>query len=152
MSLLEASCPVCLEDIEPHSEIHELPCDHKFHLACLLKWSKRQSTCPVCRGGISLLNWLILSFNQTHSFLYFFVCHSHLPMGLLQASDVHESESATCDLQILLEEIASQSNLDQSGCFGSYLFHCLVTWWFGFEEVERAELLLLVNLNLLSPE
>ena len=46
------SCPICLEDMEPGSEVRTLPCEHFYHAACVEGWLKQKSSCPVCRGGM----------------------------------------------------------------------------------------------------
>jgi len=42
-------CPICLEDIQSHSDMATLPCSHIFHERCLNNWSLRQRKCPICR-------------------------------------------------------------------------------------------------------
>ena len=41
-------CPVCLEDAD---QLVELPCTHRLHRACLLRWLKvaPKPSCPMCR-------------------------------------------------------------------------------------------------------
>ncbi len=49
-SKLNESCPILLVDFEPDDEIIQLPCDHCFDKASIIKWFKTESTlCPVCR-------------------------------------------------------------------------------------------------------
>ncbi len=40
-------CIICMSD-EPKS-YQKLECKHSFHKQCILKWSRRSNTCPVCR-------------------------------------------------------------------------------------------------------
>ena len=45
-----ASCSICTEDFEKGQDIRVLPCDHKFHPACVDPWLLDVSgTCPLCR-------------------------------------------------------------------------------------------------------
>lgn len=43
-------CSICTEDFERGQDIRVLPCDHKFHPACIDPWLLNVSgTCPLCR-------------------------------------------------------------------------------------------------------
>lgn len=46
-------CVVCMDAIQ-QGELHELPCGHKFHTACILSWARSDieghGQCPVCRS------------------------------------------------------------------------------------------------------
>ncbi|KAB8338825.1 hypothetical protein FH972_021769 [Carpinus fangiana] len=45
-----ATCSICTEDFEKGQDIRVLPCDHKFHPACVDPWLLDVSgTCPLCR-------------------------------------------------------------------------------------------------------
>ncbi|KAF2147852.1 hypothetical protein K461DRAFT_73443 [Myriangium duriaei CBS 260.36] len=44
------SCSICTDDFEPGQDMRVLPCDHKFHPACVDPWLVNVSgTCPLCR-------------------------------------------------------------------------------------------------------
>lgn len=43
------TCPICTEDINPSEVATRLPCNHVFHLDCVLAWLRRTCTCPMCR-------------------------------------------------------------------------------------------------------
>ena len=44
------ACSICTEDFEQGQDIRVLPCDHKFHPACVDPWLLDVSgTCPLCR-------------------------------------------------------------------------------------------------------
>ena len=43
-------CPICHE--EDSVVRHTLPCNHTFHLHCIDRWCRRNSTCPMCRYKI----------------------------------------------------------------------------------------------------
>ena len=46
----EVSCSICTEDFEKGQDIRVLPCNHKFHPACVDPWLLDVSgTCPLCR-------------------------------------------------------------------------------------------------------
>jgi len=55
---LEQDCAVCkeqfiLETEDPDEQIViTLPCNHPFHMPCILPWLKSSGTCPVCRHAL----------------------------------------------------------------------------------------------------
>ena len=43
-------CPVCLEEYAEGSDwLKELPCAHRFHEDCILRWFRDHTMCPMCR-------------------------------------------------------------------------------------------------------
>lgn len=42
-------CSVCMEDFKLDEKVKQLPCDHHYHLDCIVPWLERHGTCPVCR-------------------------------------------------------------------------------------------------------
>lgn len=44
------TCSVCLEK---NCNTMLLPCSHKFHANCIIQWTERQFSCPMCRTEIS---------------------------------------------------------------------------------------------------
>ncbi|RMZ92979.1 E3 ubiquitin- ligase RING1-like [Brachionus plicatilis] len=42
-------CTICLNYFERNDRLKILPCNHKFHSDCILKWVERNSNCPLCR-------------------------------------------------------------------------------------------------------
>ena len=45
----KVTCCICLNDITKRKEASLDCCDHKFCKKCIVKWSKRENTCPQCR-------------------------------------------------------------------------------------------------------
>ncbi|TKX20803.1 Ring finger domain-containing protein 5 [Elsinoe australis] len=46
-------CSICTEDFEDGQDLRVLPCDHKFHPACVDPWLLNVSgTCPLCRTDL----------------------------------------------------------------------------------------------------
>jgi len=48
----ESECVICLKKIRNHDKplyAIEIPCGHRFHYRCLIKWEKQKNTCPICR-------------------------------------------------------------------------------------------------------
>jgi len=46
----ENTCSVCLEG---ECDTMLLPCHHQFHAECIIQWTERQFSCPMCRTEIS---------------------------------------------------------------------------------------------------
>ncbi|GAA0145276.1 hypothetical protein LIER_05508 [Lithospermum erythrorhizon] len=44
----EEVCPTCLEDYDDDNPKIITKCDHHFHLSCILEWTERSHTCPIC--------------------------------------------------------------------------------------------------------
>ncbi|EEF30532.1 E3 ubiquitin-protein ligase MPSR1 [Ricinus communis] len=42
-------CAICLDDVGIGSEVREMPCNHRFHSACIENWLAVHGSCPVCR-------------------------------------------------------------------------------------------------------
>jgi hypothetical protein len=45
-------CAVCLEQFKAGETLAHLPCDHRFHVRCLVPWLENNAHCPCCRMGI----------------------------------------------------------------------------------------------------
>ena len=46
-------CAVCLEEYEEREKLRELPCSHRFHVACIDEWlMKMQPFCPLCKFDV----------------------------------------------------------------------------------------------------
>lgn len=42
-------CVICLEEWEIGEKAKKMPCKHRFHEGCIVKWLKIHGSCPVCR-------------------------------------------------------------------------------------------------------
>ncbi|KAK4420769.1 RING-H2 finger protein ATL17 [Sesamum alatum] len=52
-SFSEASCAICLQDLNDGESARMLPsCKHFFHLDCIDQWLTRQGNCPICRKDV----------------------------------------------------------------------------------------------------
>ncbi|KAL8158881.1 hypothetical protein V2J09_000418 [Rumex salicifolius] len=49
-------CPTCLEEYSEENPKIITKCEHHFHLACILEWMERSSTCPVCDKEMEIDN------------------------------------------------------------------------------------------------
>ncbi|ESW18157.1 hypothetical protein PHAVU_006G017700 [Phaseolus vulgaris] len=45
-------CCICLEELNINAECYTMPCQHVFHLPCILTWLKTSSVCPLCRYSL----------------------------------------------------------------------------------------------------
>ncbi|KAH7435442.1 hypothetical protein KP509_06G065300 [Ceratopteris richardii] len=48
----DAECCICLSSYDDDIEIRELYCRHHFHSACIDRWLRMNSTCPLCKFDI----------------------------------------------------------------------------------------------------
>lgn len=48
----ETECAYCLEDIDSKPTI-SLPCKHRYHGDCIVKWINIHHNCPTCRVSVS---------------------------------------------------------------------------------------------------
>lgn len=51
-SRVPQDCGICLESFVDGDELICLPCQHRFHSACLDPWVRKCGDCPFCRRGI----------------------------------------------------------------------------------------------------
>ncbi|CAD8074481.1 unnamed protein product [Paramecium sonneborni] len=61
---LTETCCICLVQFLRRDQTRETPCKHFFHTNCLRDWTKKNTTCPVCRqelGEIDIQKYLCLS-------------------------------------------------------------------------------------------
>lgn len=49
-------CSICLEKFMDGDKLTRLPCEHRFHFACLDPWVRNCGDCPYCRRGILQVN------------------------------------------------------------------------------------------------
>ncbi|MFS8032958.1 putative transcription factor C2H2 family [Helianthus anomalus] len=48
----DVDCCICLSTYEDGAELHSLPCNHHFHVTCIVKWLKMNATFPLCKYNI----------------------------------------------------------------------------------------------------
>jgi len=51
----DAMCVICSDAFVENEKITVLPCNHKFHMLCLMQWLRLRSTCPLCRLDIKYI-------------------------------------------------------------------------------------------------
>ncbi|XP_042390263.1 E3 ubiquitin ligase BIG BROTHER-related-like [Zingiber officinale] len=44
-------CSICQEEYVGEDEVGELPCDHRYHTACIEQWLRQKNWCPVCKSS-----------------------------------------------------------------------------------------------------
>ena len=47
------NCRICLENFIYDDKVIYLPCCHFFHKKCIIKWVKKNATCPLCKLDIN---------------------------------------------------------------------------------------------------
>merc|ERR1712048_67550 len=50
----EGQCMVCLENFHSGEELRILPCNHRFHKACIDPWLQVNNKCPACNHQMPL--------------------------------------------------------------------------------------------------
>ena len=48
-SLLCDPCVICLEKYKKTDKITTLKCNHVFHHVCIVEWTQKNKSCPLCR-------------------------------------------------------------------------------------------------------
>ncbi|KAL5561345.1 hypothetical protein UlMin_031092 [Ulmus minor] len=54
ISRASPDCCICLESFMPGDQLLRLPCEHRFHDACLEPWIRVRADCPCCRRVIAV--------------------------------------------------------------------------------------------------
>ncbi|XP_065871348.1 probable E3 ubiquitin-protein ligase RHY1A [Euphorbia lathyris] len=52
IACLSRDCSICLENFVDEDKLIHLPCEHRFHSACLDRWIRSCGDCPYCRRDI----------------------------------------------------------------------------------------------------
>ena len=50
---LSEKCLICIESFKDGENVMALPCDHGFHVKCVMPWIKTNTRCPTCRADFS---------------------------------------------------------------------------------------------------
>ena len=46
-------CAICMDSLATGGPAKEIPCGHRFHVACLQTWAAEHTTCPCCRTEVT---------------------------------------------------------------------------------------------------
>ncbi|KAI4895537.1 hypothetical protein NFI96_022530 [Prochilodus magdalenae] len=49
----KTECQICFCDYTVGEKLRMLPCLHDYHVKCIDRWLKENSTCPICRADVS---------------------------------------------------------------------------------------------------
>jgi len=50
----EDKCIICQYEYKTDEQLIILPCNHNFHLECIIEWLKKEKTCPFCKSEINI--------------------------------------------------------------------------------------------------
>lgn len=45
-------CAICINEFKEEENVRRLRCSHEFHMRCVDKWLKANTTCPMCRQNV----------------------------------------------------------------------------------------------------
>ncbi|XP_051915853.1 E3 ubiquitin-protein ligase RNF6 isoform X2 [Hippocampus zosterae] len=48
-----ARCQICFGDYDDGDQLRMLPCFHDYHVACIDRWLRENTTCPICRVDLA---------------------------------------------------------------------------------------------------
>lgn len=46
-------CQICFCDYSDGEKLRMLPCFHDYHVKCIDRWLKDNTTCPICRANLA---------------------------------------------------------------------------------------------------
>lgn len=46
------TCPVCLDEFKIKEKIAVCPCQHGFHIKCIIQWLEHKKICPMCKARV----------------------------------------------------------------------------------------------------
>lgn len=49
-------CSICITDAQDRDRMRTLPCSHHYHEECINMWLLKNSTCPLCKAKLQLLD------------------------------------------------------------------------------------------------
>lgn len=50
----EDKCIICQYEYKVDEKLIILPCNHNYHLECIIEWLKKEKTCPFCKSEINI--------------------------------------------------------------------------------------------------
>jgi hypothetical protein len=53
-----SSCSICIEDFQVSQEVCALSCKHLFHSTCIRRWLYETNSCPMCREGRAVRDFI----------------------------------------------------------------------------------------------
>lgn len=48
-----SQCQICFCDYTDGEKLRMLPCFHDYHVQCIDRWLKDNTTCPICRANLA---------------------------------------------------------------------------------------------------
>ncbi|KAF3773437.1 E3 ubiquitin-protein ligase [Nymphaea thermarum] len=110
----EAWCPVCLEEFGANDEVSEMPCEHRYHIDCIMKWLEKHNTCPLCR--------FLMPMEENKP------TDGVILIALLGASTsvVVDDKEAWCP--VCLEEFGANGEVSEMPCGHRYHVDCIMKW------------------------
>lgn len=52
-STRNTQCQICFSDYKEGDKLRMLPCFHDYHVRCIDRWLKDNTTCPICRANLA---------------------------------------------------------------------------------------------------
>ncbi|NWV28671.1 TOPRS ligase, partial [Origma solitaria] len=94
----DGNCPICQDTWMDVTSAR--PCHHRFCLGCILRWAKRNPSCPLCRTPIETLRFSEEDERDYVEFLITSPAESQAAHNQAGRTHDHQDENSLCGLEV----------------------------------------------------